>query len=160
MLMQLVSCILSLVSYKRPESVLIVIHALDGRVLLLRRREPPDFWQSVTGSLQWGETAESAARRELFEETGLNAAGLVDTGIRYRFPIHTVWRHRYAPDVHENLEHVFLLPLPEPVPVRLEPDEHTEYLWLPAAQAADRCFSWTNARVIREYILGDIPPDA
>ena len=147
-------------SFKRPESVLIVVHALDGQVLLLRRREPPDFWQSVTGSLEWGGLPESAARRELYEETGLDATGLVDCQVAYRFPIHTVWRHRYAPDVRENLEHVFLLPLPAPVPVRLEPREHTEYCWLPGAEAAARCFSWSNARVIRERVLGEDAPDA
>lgn len=140
--------------FKRPESVLIVVCTRGGDVLLLRRREPPDFWQSVTGSLGWDETPDEAARRELFEETGLDAAGLVDCHQQYRFPIHTVWRHRYAPDVRENLEHVFLLPLPGPIAVRLAPAEHTEYLWLPAAEAAERCFSWTNARAIREHVRG------
>jgi dihydroneopterin triphosphate diphosphatase len=145
---------------KRPESVLVVVYTQGGDVLLLRRREPPDFWQSVTGSLEWDEDPVHAARRELAEETGLDAAGLVDCGLEYRFPIHTVWRHRYAPDARENLEHVFLLPLPERRPVTLNPMEHTEYRWLPAAEAAERCFSWTNARVIRERILRETSPDA
>ncbi|OOG25607.1 dihydroneopterin triphosphate diphosphatase [Thioalkalivibrio denitrificans] len=147
-------------SFKRPESVLVVVHTLDGQVLLLRRREPPDFWQSVTGSLEWDETPEAAARRELMEETGLEADGLVDCRLQYRFPIHTVWRHRYAPDVHENLEHVYLLPLPDVVAVRIAPEEHSEYRWLPAAEAAERCFSWTNARVIRERVPGGSAIDA
>jgi dATP pyrophosphohydrolase len=142
-------------SFKRPESVLIVVYTQGGEVLLLRRREPPDFWQSVTGSLEWDEAPLQAARRELFEETGLAADGLVDCHLQYRFPIHSAWRHRYAPDADENLEHVFLLALPAPVSVRIEPREHTEYRWLPAAQAADMCFSWSNARVIREQVLGE-----
>ncbi|HSP01262.1 MAG TPA: dihydroneopterin triphosphate diphosphatase, partial [Thioalkalivibrio sp.] len=98
-------------SYKRPESILVVVHTLGGEVLLLRRLNPPDFWQSVTGSLEQGESAQAAARRELYEETGLDAAGLVDAHRQFRFTIHTAWRHRYAPDAHENLEHVFLLAL-------------------------------------------------
>ena len=66
-------------SYKRPESVLVVIHTERGEVLQLRRREPADFWQSVTGSLHAGETPLQAAIREVREETGLAAdAGLTD----------------------------------------------------------------------------------
>ncbi len=41
--------------YKRPVSVLVVIYAEDTkRVLMLQRRDDPDFWQSVTGSLEEG----------------------------------------------------------------------------------------------------------
>ena len=40
-------------------------------MLLLERTRPRGFWQSVTGSLEWGEGAMAAARREVFEETGL-----------------------------------------------------------------------------------------
>ena len=35
---------------KIPESVLVVIHTPDLRVLLLERADHPGFWQSVTGS--------------------------------------------------------------------------------------------------------------
>ena len=50
---------------------MIVIYTAGGEFLLLERRRPPGFWQSVTGSLEWGETADAAARRELIEETGI-----------------------------------------------------------------------------------------
>jgi dATP pyrophosphohydrolase len=41
--------------YKRPISVLVVIYAQDTkRVLMLQRCDDPDFWQSVTGSLEEG----------------------------------------------------------------------------------------------------------
>ena len=58
---------------KRPESVLIIVSTLNAEVLLLRRRRPPGLWQSVTGSLEWGEGPRSAAQRELHEETGIVA---------------------------------------------------------------------------------------
>jgi 8-oxo-dGTP pyrophosphatase MutT (NUDIX family) len=159
----LVSCLLylaSVPSFKRPESVLVVVHTVDGQVLLLRRREPPDFWQSVTGQpgVARGAGGRGAARASGGD--GSRCHGARGLPLQYRFPIHTVWRHRYAPDVHENLEHVFLLPLPAPVPVRLAPEEHSEYRWLPAAEAAERCFSWTNARVIRERLPGGPAADA
>ncbi|MGD8932832.1 MAG: NUDIX domain-containing protein, partial [Chromatiales bacterium] len=50
-------------TYKRPESVLVVVYTAGGEVLLLRRTRPRDFWQSVTGSLHWGESPRQAARR-------------------------------------------------------------------------------------------------
>jgi len=60
-------------SCKRPESVLVVVYTRAGEVLMLRRTSPRGFWQSVTGSLEWGELPAHAAARELYEETGLRA---------------------------------------------------------------------------------------
>ncbi|HUH00249.1 MAG TPA: NUDIX domain-containing protein, partial [Gammaproteobacteria bacterium] len=56
---------------KRPISVLVVVHTRSGEVLLLERIQPPGWWQSVTGSLEAGETPWDAAVRELHEETGM-----------------------------------------------------------------------------------------
>lgn len=48
--------------YKHPVCVLVVIYAKQTkRVLMLKRRDDPDFWQSVTGSLEEGETPYQAA---------------------------------------------------------------------------------------------------
>lgn len=142
-------------SYKRPESVLVVVYTIAGEVLLLRRVRPPDFWQSVTGSLRWDETDPLVtARRELTEETGLDGElPIVDCGWSRRFPIKPEWRARYAPGVTENLEHVFRLALPEKRPIVLSAHEHSEYLWLPREQAAELTASWTN----RDAILRCVP---
>lgn len=134
--------------YKRPESVLVVVHTVGGEVLLLERIRPTGWWQSVTGSLDAGETPTTAAARELGEETGLPAQGLRDLGLQARFPIHPDWRARYAPGVTENLEHAFALELPGRVPVRLEAGAHAAYAWLPAAEAAAKAASWTDRRAI------------
>ena len=139
-------------TYKRPESVLVVIYSTDGHVLMLRRRRPHDFWQSVTGSLEWGETAQQAARRELHEETGLTGEP-EPTGVVNRFTILPAWRHRYAPDVEANVEKVFRYALPEPRPVILNPEEHAEFCWLPAAEAAALATSYTNRAAI-EALFG------
>ena len=119
---------------------------------MLRRVEPSDFWQSVTGSLEWDERPMDAARRELVEETGLSPQGLQDGRRTHRFPILPAWRARYAPDVRENLEHVFRLCLPERAAIRLNPAEHSEYQWLPKQEAAARATSWTNRDAILELV--------
>ena len=136
--------------YKRPESVLVVVYTAADEVLVLLRRQPPDFWQSVTGSLRWNETNPlDAAQRELWEETGLgDEVGVVDCGAINRFPILSAWRHRYAPNVAENVEHVFRVLLPERRPILLNPAEHGEYQWLPRAMAAAKVASWTNRDAI------------
>jgi dATP pyrophosphohydrolase len=139
--------------WKRPESVLVVVCTAAGEVLMLRRRDPPDFWQSVTGSLEWGETARHAAARELFEETGLRAGGaLEDCRHRERFPIVGPWRARYAPAARFNLEHWFRLRLPGRRTIRLNLSEHRECRWLDAAAAAARATSWSNRAAIRRLV--------
>lgn len=126
-----------------------VVHTAGGEVLRLLRRSPPDFWQSVTGSLAPGESPQQAALREVREETGLDAsAGLTDTGVVNRYPIHPAWRSRYAPDVSENTEYVFRLLLPETAPIRLAPAEHSEYQWLPREAAAVLAASDTDRKAI------------
>ena len=138
-------------AFKRPESVLVLVCTGGGEVLMLRRRHPPWFWQSVTGSLRWDETPRQAAVRELFEETGLRGGSdLVDLQRHVEFPIIPPWRARYSPDVRINREHWFVLRLPARRLVRLNPGEHRECRWLPAGEAWRRASSWTNRRAIAE----------
>jgi dATP pyrophosphohydrolase len=134
--------------FRRPESVLIVVYTQAYDCLLLERAEPRGFWQSVTGTLLWGEAPAAGAARELREETGLAPDTLVDAGITQRFAIHPAWRSRYAPDVTENVEHLWYLPLPAIQPVTLNPDEHVACEWLPLEQAIARVSSWTNREAL------------
>lgn len=137
--------------FKRPDSVLVVIHTPDHHVLLLHRCPPFGFWQSVTGSLAPGETPREAATRELAEETGLlvSAGELIDWRLTNRFPIPAQWRQRYPPGVCHNSESVFSLCLPAPREVTLAPAEHDAAEWLPAALALPRIWSWTNRDALR-----------
>ena len=136
---------------KRPESVLVVVATRAGEVLLLERRSPSGFWQSVTGSLDWGESAGAAAERELREETGI-CAQPEDCRETRSFPIVPPWRSRYAPDATHNLEHVFRLILPARVEVRPNPPEHAAACWLPRALAARRVGSWSNREAILRWV--------
>ena len=141
---------------KIPESVLVVIHDTAWRVLVMERAANAGFWQSVTGSKDTlGEDPRDTAVREVGEETGIHvgspavpAANLRDWDIRNVYEIYPVWRHRYAPGVTHNTEHVFGLRVPEGTPVVLAPREHTRFEWLPWREAADRCFSPSNAEAI------------
>lgn len=138
--------------YKRPESVLVLVCTRQGEVLMMERTRPHGFWQSVTGSLRWDEQAPAAARRELFEETGLRAGhGLVDLKRGAVFPIKPLWRARYAPEVRHNQEHWFVLELPDRRLVRLSPSEHRQCRWWSIDEALRRASSWTNRDLIRQW---------
>ena len=139
--------------HKIPESVLVVIHTAELEVLLIERADRPGYWQSVTGSLDAiDEPSRQAAARELCEETGIVADGemivLRDWHLSNIYTIYPVWRHRYAPGVTENTEHVFSVQVPRDIAVTLSPREHLRHVWLPYLAAADQCFSSSNAEAI------------
>jgi dihydroneopterin triphosphate diphosphatase len=138
--------------FKIPVSVLVVIYTRELEVLLLERADHPGYWQSVTGSQDESETLEQTAVREVREETGLDAGVYVlsDWRSQNEYEIFPEWRWRYAPGVTHNTEHVFGLEVPAPVDVRIAPREHLSFVWLPWAEAAQRCFSWSNAAAIRK----------
>ena len=144
---------LATMPFKIPESVLVVIHTVDLQVLLIERADKPGFWQSVTGSLDAvDEPLSDTAARELCEETGIDADGaaieLRDWALANVYEIYPVWRHRYAPGVTHNTEHVFSVCVPRDVAITLSPREHVNHVWLPYLEADDRCFSSSNAEEI------------
>ena len=141
--------------FKHPVSVLVVIFARDtGRVLMLQRRDDRGFWQSVTGSLEPGETPAQAAAREVAEELAIDICGeglqLEDCQRQIEFEIFPHFRHRYAPGITHNREHWFRLALPaERMPLL---SEHLAARWLIAEEAAALTKSWSNRQVIEEFI--------
>jgi len=137
-------------NFKRPESILVVVHTLNGEVLLLQRADATQAWQSVTGSMRWDERLPvETARRELFEETGLRAnSDLHDCNVQNRYPIHPLWKHRYHPGQADNLEHVFTFTLPDRVAITLNPEEHSRCCWQPYAQALEMVRFATNRAAI------------
>jgi dATP pyrophosphohydrolase len=139
--------------FRRPESVLVAIYTEDGEFLLLERRRPPGYWQSVTGSLEWGELADAAARREVIEETGITQGVLVNLQWTQVYEIQPAFGKVYAPGITRNLEHAFSLRLPRRVPVILSDSEHAQFRWASALDALDTVSSSTNRNVIAELRL-------
>jgi len=137
--------------HKEPVSVLVIVYTPELDVLLIERADFPDHWQSVTGSIEAGETLAHAAARELAEETGIDAAaygGLRDWHLSNVYEIFPQWRHRYRAGTTHNTEHVFGLEVPDRVPITLAPREHLRHEWLGWREAAARCFSWSNRAAI------------
>ena len=135
-----------------------VVAAPAGDILLLERASPPGFWQSVTGSLEAGESPREAAVREVFEETGFDAGdGLVDLRSEATFTIAPRWRHRYAPGVNHNREHHFAVVLPSRRPPQLQPSEHIRSRWMGWHEAFGAVTSWTNRTALLALRRRDLP---
>ena len=140
--------------YKLPQSVLVVVHTPALEVLLIRRADSATpFWQSITGSKDAeSETYAATALREVHEETGIDAQApgcrLRDWNLENVYGIYPQWQHRYAPGVWTNTERVFSLEVPADTSVVLSPREHTAYAWWNWREAADRCYSPSNAEAI------------
>ena len=136
--------------YKQPRSVQVVIftETPEGReYLLLRRvRSHGGFWQSVTGSLEGGESHAEAAVREVYEETGYRPRQeeLIPLGIVNVFEIAPQWRVKYAPGVTHNEEHCFALEVAKR-DVVIDRIEHDRFVWADYDTAVEMIY-WESTR--------------
>lgn len=108
------------------------------QVLVLRRASNvrcPGSWEMVHGKVNEGESLPNAARRELFEETGLKPERLLSVTMHpfYLVPSDTV-----------QLAAVFAAVVAPDAPV-VRGDEHDKHGWVTVA-AARRRFSWPHER--------------
>ena len=100
----------------------------EARLLILRRAGAlaGGAWGLVTGSIEPGETAAAAIRREIAEETGLAVRELFTTGLTETF--------YFAADNVVELMPIFLAYVPAPVEVMLDHGSDA-YRWCDRAEA-------------------------
>ena len=136
---------------KQPVSVLVVLHDGNGNILLIERADRAGIWQSVTGSIEAGETLAQTARREVQEETGITLSDgqLHDWQQSRQYEIYPHWRHRYPPGITRNTEHVFSARIAPDTSIKLS-KEHTAFCWLERTDAAEKVFSPSNRQAILE----------
>ena len=108
-------------------------------------RDPAGF---ATRRISRQTTVRQGSKIVVIGSAAVPRAALRDWALRNVYEIYPVWRHRYAPGVTHNTEHVFGLTVLVGTPVRLNPREHLRHAWFPWREAADRCFSPSNAEAI------------
>lgn len=141
-------------AYKRPESVLVVLYNEHNQVLIMQRNDDPQFWQSVTGTIEEGELPLETAYREVAEETGveLNPAlrAIIDCQQINQYEIRPQWRYRYPPDEFVNTEYVFAAQICSQASILLT--EHSAYEWVEKSVAAERVWSPSNQAAILAFV--------
>ena len=144
-------------NYRIPQSALTVVYNRAGQVLVMQRNDDPEFWQSVTGTLEQGEKPIQTALREVLEETSIDiiqsAYQLIDCQKINTYEIRDRWKHRYPPGTPYNTEHVFAVEVANHQGIVLT--EHSAYLWLDKPSAMQKVWSDTNREAISLYV-----PDA
>jgi 8-oxo-dGTP pyrophosphatase MutT (NUDIX family) len=144
-------------TYRRPEKVLVFLYRRPSvpspeghwgpmQYLLLQRHPERtasgDIWQTVVGNLRWQEDRIEAARREVFQETGITLHDeVVPLGFAFSYPIHLLDGQQswYPPGVTAIHNTVFASEVVGDPRVVLCP-EHVDSGWFAYAEAWKRLY--------------------
>jgi dATP pyrophosphohydrolase len=140
-------------SKKIPVSAQVIIFCSPKQILLLQRKDNPNYWQSITGSIEKSESPWNCAIREVYEETALdtNKHNLFDLSERNQYKIYNEWAHRYEKNINFNIEHIFALHLNKKENIIINPEEHLDYAWFNLPDAIEKVFSWTNRKALIKF---------
>jgi 8-oxo-dGTP pyrophosphatase MutT (NUDIX family) len=133
-------------SPSRSVSALTWRRGVQGPEILMMLRVPTHgfWWQSVTGMMEPGEEPEQTAHRELLEETGLTGT-LRPLGLSHSFWVDPSIVHFPDAEPRFNTEICFSMEVPGDAEVRLEPTEHSEFLWCGPDEAFER-MKWEGSK--------------
>lgn len=111
---------------KKIQTILFFRNANKQKTFLLLRtnQRRKNFWQNITGSLDEGESFESAAIREAQEETGLIKSNIQNTSdLDLSFEFFDQWKE----DVHEKC---FAIEVKDQFPIEIDTSEHDQFKWV------------------------------
>lgn len=136
-------CGTTLDEWKQPKiTVDVLVEDPAGRILLVRRRNPPEGWAVPGGFVDVGETLEAAAVRELMEETGL-AVELIGQ-------FHTYSDPKRDPR-HHTITTVFLGRPMDPKALPVAGDDALEAMFF-APEAPPTPMAFDHDRVLADFL--------
>lgn len=116
--------------------VRVIVEDNDGWILLQKRQLTkgtfPGCWDtSAGGNIDYGETYEAAAKRELMEETGIEAAVLEEVAYYYGETIDSSGK------ILNRFSKLYKAVVSRNTTLRLQPEEVAEFRWVTRDQLLD-----------------------
>ena len=111
----------------KKRKVQVWVQSQEGKFLVLKTNATRgSFWQPITGSVEPGESLQSAALREFHEETGLEANQADCHAVGFEFEYN---------GIHETVFSIQLSLPSKGLLVKIDPKEHTDWAWMEAEEA-------------------------